>query len=284
MFESYPIHSPHMKTSLSLLTSSRFVPIAVSDPLGVPLIVCGDFNSGDDCGATRYLEEGFIDETHREDNTPVTSGRKDMPLEKPLVDVSSLERATTVPPTMVVAELITQLVEGGDAAYENPTLSRDVLEKLERIFTGLASGRKGDDNVMTKSDVERYLIAINGIVGRGSEFREAARQMGYEDSKDEVSEVQLPTDGYLTLPNFQAIYDKELKQGKFWGIAYDLAILGEPIKIEELFQSRFDRIYASDCLSVHSVMDFSSDKPCPNELCPSDHLPLAALFTLNDIN
>ena len=60
----------------------------------VRLVVCGDFNGGEECGAVRYLEDGYIDETFVEDGEPVSSGKKAMPLAKPLVDVSStVERA-----------------------------------------------------------------------------------------------------------------------------------------------------------------------------------------------
>ena len=55
----------------------------------VALVVCGDFNGGEECGAVRYLEDGFIDEKFREDGEPVSSGRKNMPLSKPLKDVST---------------------------------------------------------------------------------------------------------------------------------------------------------------------------------------------------
>ena len=54
----------------------------------VRLIVCGDFNGGPECGAVRFLEDGYIDETFREDGGPVSSGRKDLPLTEPLKDVA----------------------------------------------------------------------------------------------------------------------------------------------------------------------------------------------------
>lgn len=227
------------------------------------------------------MEEGYIDETHREEGAPVSSGRKDLPLDNPLSDVSALDRSSSPPPTMVVAELISRLVQGGQGPYEDPSLSSEVLAKLERIYQRLASTTRDGNLIMSRGDVERYLIAINGIVGRGSEFREAARQMGrVEDDDSEKSHAKLPEDGILTLEGLKTIYDKELKQGKFWGIAHDLAVLGEGIDCQELFVSRFDRIYTSDSISTIAVMDFSSESSCPNAFNPSDHLPIAALFRL----
>lgn len=255
----------------------------------IRLIVCGDFNGGDESAAVRFLEDGFIDESFREDGEAVSLGRKTLPLEKPLMDAAaSADRVP--PPTLVVPELISTMVRG--EAFENPNLSDQVLERLTRIYGQLSSTNISDTigPVMCRTNVERYLIAINGEVGRGSEFREAARQMGWiadgnDSSDDEESPgkkptITLPPEGCLTLDGFLQIYEAELKQGKFWGIAHDLAVLGEPLADAGVFQSRFDRIYFSATLEPAAVMDFCSSEPCPNSREPSDHLPVAASFRI----
>jgi len=278
----------------------------------VPLIVCGDFNGGAESGAVRFLEDGFIDESFQEDGGSIVSGRKALPLEKPLRDVSAMVVRGNVdndgkndpPATLVVSELISTMVKGQEGAYENPVLSAAVVERLERIYKRFATTSvllSGVESiVMGVNDVEKWLIAINGQVGRGSEFREAARQMGWQqdnangdddeddgeisaDKPQEEKKVQivLPQEGHLPLEGFLKVYQNELRGGKFWGIAYDLAVLGEPLPDAGTFRSRYDRIYCSTAIEPTAVMDFLCDQPCPNEREASDHLPVAASFFIS---
>lgn len=227
-----------------------------------------------------------------------------------MTDVAATVQGREPPPTLVVSELISTIVEGGEDAYENPELSPAVVERLRRIYkrcaTATTSGSTGGDGngdsnddatdkVMGLADVERFLIAINGEVGRGSEFREAARQMGWSDDDNDDDDnstasngekkrrtITLPESGTLSLDGFIRIYEAELKQGKFWGIAHDLAVLGEPLPDAGVFQSRYDRMYCSSAVQPTCVMDFVCTKPCPNDREPSDHLPVAASFSIKD--
>jgi hypothetical protein len=183
------------------------------------------------------------------------------------------------PATLVVNELISLLVHEGHEAYENPTLSNDMKERLERIYNRLATEQTDSGaRVMNVQDVEQWLIAINGAVGRGSEFREAARKMGWKGHDDKPT--KLPSGGLLSLKGFVGIYEAELKAGKFWGIAHDMAVLGEPLPDAGVFQSRYDRIYCSAAAKPTAIMDFPCNRPCPNNDEPSDHLPIAASFSI----
>jgi hypothetical protein len=75
------------------------------------------------------------------------------------------------------------------------------------------------------------------------------------------------------------VYQKELSGGKFWGIAHDMQVLGDPLPDAGLFTSRFDRIYYNaQSMKPISVTDTTSNEPCPNDKEPSDHLPVAASF------
>ena len=252
--------------------------------------MCGDFNGGAECGAVRYLEDGSVDETFLEDGEPVSSGPKVLPLEKPMQDVVAMVDRTP-PATLVVSELISTMVRPGDEPFENPSLSDAVVERLTRIYQRFATHSSGDvgEKCMNVPDVEKWLTAINLQVGRGSEFREAARQMGWKEEEKEDDDsaveqekpkIELPADGILSLQGFINVYQAELRQGKFWGIAYDLAALGEALPDAGVFQSRYDRMYCSSALKVTAVMDFTCSKPCPNEVEPSDHLPVAASFAI----
>jgi hypothetical protein len=243
------------------------------------LIVCGDFNGGSECGAIRYLEDGYVDETFIEDGSPVSSGKKVLPLASPLVDVAlSVDRPQEPPPTLVVAELMSNLME--ESTYDDPVLSESMKDRLERIYRRLAN----DDGAMTLKEVKEWLETINLRLNRGDEFREAAKQMGWEDPNSEDSyevqkkRVKLPENGILTLEGFIDVYQKELSQGKFWGIGHDMAVLDDPLPDAGVFEARFDRIYCTSALQPVAVLDTVSDKPCPNSDEPSDHLPVAASF------
>ena len=267
------------------------------DPTSPLLIVCGDFNGGPECGAVRYLEDGSIGPDFVEDGESVTSKDKKISTSAPLIDVAaSLDREA--PPTLVVPELISQIIEGGteDNAYRVDTqLSTDVLERLERAYYQYATHEDGNTKVMGVSDVEKWLTDINGQVGRGSEFRRAAREMGHVDPPEieESSEsggesngqnaaekpkprITIPEDGILSLEGFQRVYLGECREGKFWGISYDLAIMGQPLPDVGTFSARFDRMYCSQALRPTAVLDTVSEVACPNLHEPSDHLPVAA--------
>ncbi len=256
----------------------------------VRLIVCGDLNGGPESAAVRYLEDGSVDESFLEDGETVTSRPIVMPLTKPLKDVAATVAGRDPPPTLVVPELISLMVKStseNTSAYENPQLSEIILERLQRLYHRYATDSSGQMNM---NDVERWLVTINGRVGRGSEFREAAKQMGWKDPNPGISEgddisaeelkarIQLPHDGLLSLDGFIQVYEQELRGGKFWGIAHDMAVLGESLPDAGVFHARFDRIYCSQAVQVTAVMDTISLVPCPNEVEPSDHLPVAAAF------
>lgn len=81
------------------------------------------------------------------------------------------------------------------------------------------------------------------------------------------------------MSGFIEVYQKELSSGKFWGIAHDMQVLGEPLPNAGLFTSRFDRIYYnSQSITPVTIIDSTSDEPCPNEKEPSDHLPVGVSF------
>ena len=260
--------------------------LKVKDPAScVKAVICGDFNGGEECGAVRFLEDGFVDADFHEDGEQVTSNRKELAMKSVLQDVMRCA-GHTPPPTLVVAELISQMVHEGGSGYENPVLSNGVVDRLKRIFESKATHQHGIEKCMSRQDVEAWLMDINGELGRGDEFREAARQMGWkppqhlEDAPaDELKKIiSLPSEGTLSLEGFIAVYQRELTRGKFWGINHDLSILGEPLEDLGLFAARYDRIYCTGAVQPIAVLDFLSDKPCPNADEPSDHLPVASCF------
>jgi len=251
----------------------------------IRLVVCGDFNGGKECAAVRYLEDGRLDETFLEDGNTVTSSTKTLPLYSPLQDVATLLERDP-PATLVVPELISQMIDDTNTAYEDPQMSQALMQRLTTIYQRFATHDVGDGTKqMNVDDVEKWLIAINKEPGRGDEFREAGRQMRWTDPDPERSHAEqkaritLPRNELLTLEGFLAVYQQELNRGKFWGIAHDIAVLGEPLPDIGVFRARYDRIYCSASIWPVAVVDTCCDVPCPNPTEPSDHLPVAAVFT-----
>lgn len=257
------------------------------EPEQLRLVVCGDFNGGDECGAVRYIERGSVGPDFLEDGEAVASKEKAMPM-PPLRDATRDVAGRPPPPTMVVSELISLMIDRGsiETAYMEPQFSEEVLDRLDRIYSGLASHETEEGGkVMSKSDAERWLTTINLRVGRGSEFRSAAKRMGWaepeadpEVEKGDRPPIVIPEGGTLGRDDFVAVYLDELRQGKFWGVAWDLAALGEPLDVTGVFEARYDRMYRSESVRTAAVLDTVSRSACPNKAEPSDHLPVAATF------
>ena len=267
------------------------------DPRSPLLIVCGDFNGGPECGAVQYLEDGKVGPSFLEDGELVSSKGKICPMSKPLIDVVSSVSTRPEPPTLVVAELISQMVKDTSAVYGKPDFCDDVIVRLTKCYDqyatfGDSSGTGVNGKIMNVDDVERWLIDINKQVGRGSEFRTAAKEMGWTDPpQEEGSEepvekprITLPQDGLLTLEGFLNVYTFELRGGKFWGIHYDLSIMGQPLPDLGRFEARYDRMYCTAKLMPVVVLDTIATTPCPNDVEPSDHLPVAASFRISELN
>ena len=257
------------------------------EPEKLKLVVCGDFNGGDECGAVNYIERGSVGPDFVEDGEAVASKEKVMPI-PPLRDATKNVADRPPPPTLVVPELISLMIEQGniETAYMEPQFSQEVLDRLHRIYSELASHETEDGGkVMNKSDAERWLTTINLKIGRGSEFRSAAKRMGWvepeadpEIKKEDRPPIFIPDSGTLSKEDFVAVYLDELRQGKFWGVAWDLAALGEPLDVTGVFEARYDRMYCSESIRTAAVLDTVSSSACPNKAEPSDHLPVAATF------
>ena len=200
------------------------------------------------------------------------------------------------PPTMVVEELYSLLaVETSDRRPSSLRLSVEARELIDKVFQSFASGvLPSGEPVMLAEDVERWLVTINGVLGRGSEYRTALKLMRPPtDYQEEVTGdveqycgdrvVPLPPDGYLTKDWFRDIYLSEIQQGKVWGVAYDLNACGYPLNLTgEKFTARYDRIFLQGDGRLLAVVDTGGYEvdSLPNSENPSDHLPISCVIEL----
>ncbi|KAK1748621.1 hypothetical protein QTG54_000560 [Skeletonema marinoi] len=169
-----------------------------------------------------------------EDGEQVSSKAKKLPLSAPLNDAIDMDREddNPVPSTLVVPELISIMIDQGniETAYMEPQFSQQVIDRLTRIYKRLQKTHLDPND-------------------KGGQFRNAAKYMGWkepptdpDEKKEDRPPIVIPDDGVLTFSDFVAVYLDELRQGKFWGIAWDLAKLDEPLDVDEVFQARYDRI------------------------------------------
>ncbi|CAM9882819.1 unnamed protein product [Discosporangium mesarthrocarpum] len=95
----------------------------------------------------------------------------------------------------------------------------------------------------------------------------------------------------LALSDFLSIYEAELQEGKFWGVAHDLGTFGVEAGVWlGPYEARFDQIlYTKGLLRAVGVREtLPGDKrelvyggDClPNSWHPSDHLPVGGVFQL----
>lgn len=199
----------------------------VAQPERAAVIVCGDFNGDDRSAAVRVLEDGAIEPDFVEDGETVTSKTKRSPF-PPMVDAAAAAAERPPPPTLVLPELISVLTAQGDQG-RGTSMSEGTRAALRAIFEDFSGGAA----TMNAEQVERWLVRINGQLGRGSEFRAAAREMAGPDAPsaspapdaaapaaqaeapEAAPPAAIPPDGTLSWDAFCRVYDAELAAGKY---------------------------------------------------------------------
>lgn len=185
---------------------------------------------------------------------------------------------------------------------------------------------------MTQNEVNAFLIKTNGELGRGGTFRHTSAI--FERKLQEEREAE------LTIDDWYSVFARELAEGKWWQVVYDLEIYGCSVRSQcpnerfnnnmgQLYQGWLDYIYFNrmTCAGVQDVLTVSErkriyeGKSCsfsesydmvvtsmkisihyvcsqfslnldsythildgdalPNDWHPSDHLPVAAIFSWN---
>jgi len=254
------------------------------DKQPIPTICCGDFNSQGISGVREILVNGQVTPDFREGGDPtergqdgkvITSKTKKQTIGRFQDALEAAFGVDCVPATILVSNIDGKMLQADGAAQ--PAL----LAAVDKAFSSLCSEGR---SVMLMPDVERFLLKVNHVFGRGSEYRFAMAAM----EKRGVEEFHLE--------DFRALYLAELHEGKFWGVEHDLQVLngaGMAVPSEGPCQLRFDYVYFSEAsfqlVAVQEPLTEAQKKMVwgepyevfPNAWHPSDHLPVAATFAFS---
>jgi mRNA deadenylase 3'-5' endonuclease subunit Ccr4 len=164
----------------------------------------------------------------------------------------------------------------------SPTL-RDALDY---VFDEFCTS-DDDSDILSEEDVAKFLIKVNGQLGRGGIWLYTTAI--FEKKKD----ASMPA--ILTRQDWYGAFARELGEGKWWQVVYDLEICGADLrsKVERdtlHYQGWLDYVYFdSQRLSCAAVQEALTAKELshihdkgdalPNEWHPSDHLPVATVLS-----
>eukprot|EP00928_Gymnodinium_smaydae_P079864 TRINITY_DN63696_c0_g1_i1.p1 TRINITY_DN63696_c0_g1~~TRINITY_DN63696_c0_g1_i1.p1 ORF type:complete len:411 (+),score=69.55 TRINITY_DN63696_c0_g1_i1:280-1512(+) len=248
-----------------------------------PVVFCGDLNSMGETGVRQLLVAGEVGPEFREFGDPTERGQqgkqltakvKSQPVGR-FADVAELCFGKENVPATIMATNIDSKMQ-----HENGEPTQEVIAAVKTAFKKLCST---NDAEMNRGDVDRWLLAVNKEVGRGSEYRAAMAAMEKRGSET------------LSEEDFVGIYAAELAEGKFWGVEHDLRVMlgdGMAIPSEGPCELCFDHIFFSvGTLRLVAVQESLSEEQrkriwgqpydvLPNSWHPSDHLPVAAVFAL----
>ena len=279
------------------------------------IVVCGDFNSDDGefpavevSAITDLLKKGATGKNFTELGEIVTKKGKKQGFGQFYDAYEEAFNDTMPPPTLILPSLIPRFIAdggncGGDEAAivslrkDSVQMTQGLRNAVDTLFEHYAGGaEKGE---MTRESVEKWLVDINGEVGRGSEYRSAMEFM-----KKNLSEG---LGDVLSKEDMQQVYLRELEGSKFWGVAYDLRkVLGESKVLRgvlpdyyiesrrpnsdetgaqqfsaNFFTARFDKILFCGLRLVAVMETVGGGGDClPNGIEPSDHLPVAGWFNI----
>lgn len=303
-----PVPAPEGKTPVNVPSLSEYLQSA-------NIIICGDFNAQGDTGVRQLLTQGHVLPSFRESGDPaeenhpcLTSKKKSHPFSF-FEDVycSAFAATPTVKPpaTLICPQLKGKMVDprSGSATPAMIKAWRAMFDKLRKYKPLMGNVSSGE---MSREAVDAWLIKINGVLGRGSEFRAAYHILdgdsgmvdgGRGESKT-TTVANRTSKSSFSFEEFCSVYQSELDQGKFWGVEHDIvAILGADGGFyspgSPPFCARFDQMYSSTtstmrCTYVKKVLTDkhrcalleTCETIIPNEWHPSDHLALRAGFSL----
>lgn len=248
---------------------------------GTPVVFCGDFNSEGHTAVRELLVNGAVTADFREagsDEAITKKGKKQRI--GAFVDAADCFFQGNAPATLLLPKLDSKMLAGeGPLSQRRPT--DELVAAVDKAFQLCCSEGR---TVMLREDIDRWLIKINGKLGRGAEHFLAMAKF-----KSHGGEEMLTRDDFLD------ILMSCLHDGKFWEVNYDLNViggLGLAVPSEGPCELRMDYIYftpaslrlvtVQEPLSREQHARIFSDPwdVLPNAWHPSDHLPVVATFEL----
>jgi len=156
---------------------------------------------------------------------------------------------------------------------------------LDQVFERFSS----DGETLTEQNVAEFLIKANGELGRGGTWRYTRALF------EKKVERSLPP--ALTRQDWYGVFARELGEGKWWQVEYDLEVCGAHVRRssgearqQQHYQGWLDYLYFdSNSLACAGLQEALTDAEfrriyeqgdaLPNGWHPSDHLPVGAVFT-----
>mmetsp|Transcript_12417 Transcript_12417/g.36584 ORF Transcript_12417/g.36584 Transcript_12417/m.36584 type:complete len:660 (-) Transcript_12417:139-2118(-) len=156
-------------------------------------------------------------------------------------------------------------------------------DALDCVFDRLSSD---GGETLSEEDAEKFLVVANGQLGRGGMWRQTA-------SLFEIKTAALMR-AALTRQEWYEMFARELAEGKWWQVMYDLEVCGANLRSQaeeegHHYQGWLDYVYFNSqrlaCTGIQEALTAAEHSrihddrdALPNEWYPSDHLPVAALF------
>jgi endonuclease/exonuclease/phosphatase family metal-dependent hydrolase/Ca2+-binding EF-hand superfamily protein len=190
-----------------------------------------------------------------------------------------------------------QELEGGSEGSELVEIRTEIdAQRMIARFTPLLKssldhvfGMFSDDGeTLTEDELDKFLVQVNGAVDRGGISRHTA---GILEKKTNMSEPAV-----LTRDDWYDVFARELGEGKWWQVVYDLETCGATIRSRSTtnecqhYQAWLDYLYFDShklqCEGFQEALTkaevsrmYQEGDTLPNEWHPSDHLPVAAIFS-----
>ena len=151
-------------------------------------------------------------------------------------------------------------------------------EALDYVFHQFS----GNGDTLSQDEVAKFLTKTNGRLGRGGMWRHTQAMFNDKD--------------LLNLQDWYGAFARELGEGKWWQVVYDLEVCGANLRAKtpktgHHYQGWLDYLYFEPKrLQCRGVQEALTDEELskiyrdgcdalPNAWHPSDHLPLAAVFS-----
>ena len=148
---------------------------------------------------------------------------------------------------------------------------------------------------LTQEEVNEFLLETNGEIGRGGTYRHTSSIL----MKKAESSIGSNIPAELTRHDWYGVFARELAEGKWWQVVYDLEVCGFDVRSHrpnnakgnnghEFYEGWLDYIYFRKltCAGVQDGLTeeerlrvYNDGDALPNEWHPSDHLPVAAVFS-----